>query len=431
MTKNYMAAYCEKYAEPMAKKIFMQFPEGTLFKHCLIIPAYKETPDFVTRLIDTTPLLSGNVLVIVIINQPENSDKHQANQDLWEAIESTGTLLYSGKDQYLVQSEKNKRIYFFPVNCFEGKQKIPCKNGVGLARKMGCDIACGLINNGIVKTEWIHTTDADAHLPEDYFRQTPTSAHYSAAVYRYQHHGVDKPLTRATRLYEQALHYYVEGLHYAGSPYAFQTLGSCIAINTVFYAQARGFPKKAGGEDFYLLNKLAKLGCIKTLTGDKIILESRASDRVPFGTGPAVKTIMALTTPQTDYCYYNPMVFEELKSVLSHVPLLFSCIAEPQQWLQAFSVPTQTALTEINVQQLFNHLRKQAKTKEQCIRDSHHWLDAFKTLKFIHRLREYFPDIPLHHAIKSRFRTWTLTPSAFLGSVAIDNRPHPEKNDQD
>ncbi|MGH1484639.1 MAG: hypothetical protein ACRBCI_00380 [Cellvibrionaceae bacterium] len=401
MVKNYVATYLKKYAEPTAKTINMQFPRNCTFNHCLIIPAYNETQGFITRLIEKTPLLSGNLLVILIINQPDNTVEKQANKNLWKAVQVTGIKVDSNHNHHLIQSEKNKAIYFLAINCFEGKNKLPRKNGVGLARKIGCDIACRLAQNKIVKTEWIHTTDADAHLPEDYFLQTSNNKDYSAAVYNYQHHGLDTPLTQATLLYEKALHYYVEGLSYANSPYAFHTLGSCIAINITYYAKARGFPKKAGGEDFYLLNKLAKLGKIKTLNGDAIILESRESDRVPFGTGPAVKKIAALKTPQTDYHYYNPLIFEELKSVLSHFPLLFDAIPEPQQWIQQLSNSTQTALSEINIQDLFDHLCKQVKTKEQCIKDSHDWMDGFKTLKFIHALRKILPDIPLNDAITS------------------------------
>ena len=85
----------------------------------------------------------------------------------------------------------------------------------------------------------------------------------------------DDNIYAATKRYEQALTYYVEQLQQAGSPYAFHTLGSCIATPLSYYCHARGFPKKSGGEDFYLLNKLAKLGKILTVDSCILQIESR------------------------------------------------------------------------------------------------------------------------------------------------------------
>ena len=41
--------------------------------------------------------------------------------------------------------------------------------GVGLARKIGCDIALKLYHSDVVKTAWIFTTDADVILPNELF----------------------------------------------------------------------------------------------------------------------------------------------------------------------------------------------------------------------------------------------------------------------
>jgi hypothetical protein len=44
----------------------------------------------------------------------------------------------------------------------ERSQGLPHKEGVGLARKIGCDIALSLYERGTLKSRWLHTTDADA-----------------------------------------------------------------------------------------------------------------------------------------------------------------------------------------------------------------------------------------------------------------------------
>ncbi len=124
----------------------------------------------------------------------------------------------------------------------------------------------------------------------------------------------DESCNLATALYELRLHHYVRGLEYAGSPYAFHTLGSCLAVSFEGYAQVRGFPKRSGGEDFHLLNKLAKTGPVIRLAGDCIELASRHSQRAPFGTGAAVARISNAGMPLTLPLFYHPACFAALRA---------------------------------------------------------------------------------------------------------------------
>ena len=78
-----------------------------------------------------------------------------------------------------------------------------------------------------------------------------------------------------SRLYEYSLRYYVAGLTYAQSPYAFHTIGSTMAVNAEHYASVRGFPRREAGEDFYLLNKLAKVGSVHTLEENNAMRSDR------------------------------------------------------------------------------------------------------------------------------------------------------------
>ena len=157
---------------------------------------------------------------------------------------------------------------------------LPKGQGVGLARKIGNDIALRLHAAGRVASPWIHNTDADVRLPNDYFDQTATipEAGNAAALYFFEHRfDADQTLAEAARLYEISLRYYTLGLAWAGSPYAYQAMGSCIAIRPEAYAAVRGFPRKNAAEDFYVLDKLAKVGSIVRLAGRPLLLEGRVS----------------------------------------------------------------------------------------------------------------------------------------------------------
>jgi hypothetical protein len=190
----------------------------------------------------------------------------------------------------------------------------------------------------------------------------------------------------------------VAGLQYANSPYAFFTIGSILAFKAESYVQVRGFPKRSAGEDFYLLNKLAKLGHVEFIEEVTVELDARVSLRVPFGTGPAVQKIIELQTNKKDYCYYNPEVFQQLKVTLAAFSQLWQQKESLESWLELLPKQACSALKSIQFEKFVtNQINSdQIQFNKQLIV----WFDAFKTLKFIHSLREnYYPDIPLQQAI--------------------------------
>ena len=104
--------------------------------------------------------------------------------------------------------------------------------------------------------------------------------------------------------------------------YGFTTIGSLITVNPEHYAKVRGFPKRDAAEDFYLLNKMAKVGAVRSIQAPIVEIEARLSTRVPFGTGPALAKI--LESGIEDYLFYHPMVFEELRAFLDGFSSLWS-----------------------------------------------------------------------------------------------------------
>jgi hypothetical protein len=206
----------------------------------------------------------------------------------------------------------------------------------------------------------------------------------------------------ATQLYELSLRYYVAGLRFARSPYAFHTIGSALAVNARHYAQVRGFPKRDAGEDFYLLNKLAKVGEVQELASGSdclpIQIQARRSDRVPFGTGAAVNTISDLADPVADYRYYHPAVFSLLKLWLQSWPEIWAeqstdfdrLISPPRPGSKDDAYNREClvrSLDGIGTVKALEHAFRQSKDLAHFTRHMHTWFDAFKTLKLIHGLR--------------------------------------------
>lgn len=367
------------------------------WQRALVIPAYREPPSLL-RDLGRLPPGAGKLLVILVLNRPDSDPDTGANTALRNALKTldgggAARPVNHCTDLYLYDMEATGKL-------------TPASQGVGLARKTGCDVALKWIHEGAISGDWIGSTDADALLPADYWGKLqglPTAT--SAAVFPFHHvPGPDASCNEATMLYELRLHHYVLGLEFADSPYAYHTLGSCLAVRAESYARVRGFPKRAGGEDFYLLSKLAKTGPIARLAGPCIHLQSRYSERVPFGTGPAVAAISRESSPQAMPLFYHPGCFLALRAVLQSIPSAWQA-RNPDSWEQQLKavLPPQLAraaiatLAALGIEKALQHCRSHGKSPEQFQRQFHQWFDAFRTLKFIHGMRDSgWPEQALH-----------------------------------
>src|SRR5262249_27228251 len=219
--------YLGRYAEPEIQSV-----RGLRrsFGHVIVIPAFDENQRLVNTL-DTIPEGPlGDVLTVLVINAPENAtpDVHSRSAQLIEEL----------ADRYrdtLPRDESGYRWFQHPrgaLLCVDrtGARSLPAGQGVGLARKIGCDIALRLHVQGTIRPSWIHSTYADVQLPNDYFERTRSVSDHplvAACLYPFWHRCEPQlALADAMRRYEIFLRYYVLGLCDAGSPYAFHTLGS-------------------------------------------------------------------------------------------------------------------------------------------------------------------------------------------------------------
>tara|TARA_R110001599_G_C12201600_1_gene655764 strand:+ start:93 stop:1433 length:1341 start_codon:yes stop_codon:yes gene_type:complete len=401
-----LARYLERYAEPLVHRLdLLNFG---VFDTVIVIPIYDETEEQVRQLLNFRNDIQSqqSILMIWVFNAPEstlNTPSLERTQAVFKrmVIETQANKLV--EKLYLSDAQASLNILFVD-RCHD--QLIPDKQGVGLARKLGMDIALKLIYQQYQATQtwcaWIYSTDADVSLPEDYGLLPPKEG-TTACIYPFKHipqFGFE----RAMAEYEFSLHYYVESLKKAGSPYAFHTIGSLIVVSSLAYAKVRGMPKRAGAEDFYLLNKLAKLGKIESLNKPLIQVSGRPSHRVPFGTGPALVKINSQYQKKKDFSVYHPRIFIILEMVLSSVAEIEHSSAEEDILLSQLTVKLSDSLEKKFVLDILLGLgwSKQAahirnlKTADAIQKAFHVWFDAFITLRFIHELRDsLYPNIDL------------------------------------
>jgi len=367
-------------------------PARTRWRHVLVIPAYRESPAFLSALssaLDGAGAGDGRVLVVLVLNRPDSDSDTGANNALRAALDMAQA------PTAIVPRGKSVDLCVLDTETLWGP--LPAARGVGLARKIGCDLAFAWITAGAIDSAWICCTDADAILPPDYFQRLQTAgADTCAAVFPFVHRdGPDAAINAATALYELRLHHHVLGLEYAGSPYAWHSLGSCLAVRASAYAHTRGFPKRSGAEDFYLLNKLTKLGPVARLGGTCVELAARSSNRAPFGTGPAVAAICAEPDPVNSALFYHPATYRALRAVLCAFEALSTAqVDRVDAAIAAHDVEpglvraSAEALGAMNLDAALAHSRQQKHDPQRMMRHLNEWFDALRTLQFLHALRD-------------------------------------------
>ncbi len=378
--------YLKHYAEVEVQAL-KDFPDQT-YRHALLIPAFMESTSFLQRLQNLGP--QDRFLLILISNHPTKISPdilNQALNDHEEIKHWLGESCWSCSNLSLYPGEKFDTILVDRTNA----ESIPDHEGVGLARKIGADIAATLRSKGNLLTDWVMSSDADAHLPADYFAISPP-ANNSALTYPFIHAHKNDRVGQATELYEASINHYVDGLHKAGSPYAFHTVGSAQAVNLLAYAVVRGYPRRSGGEDFYLLNKLAKVGKVSQLKKPIIQIEARLSDRAPFGTGPAVKRLQESADMYAEPVFYQPAIFDHLQQLLAC--LRADAFNELNQKIRLLPEDARHCLHQLGVENALLHAEKQALSGQILRKHMHDWFDGFRTLRFVHLMRDRaFPSL--------------------------------------
>ena len=343
---------------------------------------------------------AGRLLVIAVLNGRAGADDsvHALNAECFRRLSSRFALRGVGRGGWLGHDASMSVLV---VDRFTTGRRLPSRQGVGLARKIGADIALEFIAAGRVRHVFFAMMDADARLPEDYFgRIAELEPECSAAVFPLWHEpsGQDD-VDRATALYEIRLRYFQRGLQWANSPYAFHTVGSTMVVHALCYAQVRGVPLRQAAEDFYLLGKLSKLRPLARLRGAPVRIRSRVSDRVPFGTGAETAKLARGDTLEL----YHPDCFAAVREVTRGLQRLSELPDQDkiEELLSRMSPPVKGFLESRGARRAWQKLSEQAPNPAARLRHLHDWFDGFRTLKLIHHVRDHVAaSLPWQDAIR-------------------------------
>lgn len=347
----------------------------------VVIPCFNE-PDLIGSLASLWDCArpACSVEVIVVVNSSIACDSAARLQSQLTLKEASQWIVRHADPRFAFH------VLYFP--------DLPAKQaGVGLARKIGMDEAARRFDDVRKPGDIVVCYDADCRCERNYlisieqhFQKHPRSPACSI----YFEHPLEGPLDaqayEAIAIYELHLRYYVQSLRYADFPYAYHTIGSCMAVRADAYKKQGGMNKRQAGEDFYFLHKIIPLGGFANLTDTTVFPSPRASNRVPFGTGKAVGSYLRDAQTGT----YPLQAFLDLKLLLDQLPSIYR--------EQDFAIDASHSLPE----SIRSFLQKQgfAKALEEIFANTSseatfrkrffHWFNGFQAMKFIHHARDDF-----------------------------------------
>lgn len=252
----------------------------------------------------------------------------------------------------------------------------PKRGGVGWARKVLMDSISSNEKNDIIVS-----MDADTIYPEDYlfsinkyFDNHPN--HLGLSLPYFHHLSRDETDVHILR-YEIYMRYYALNMLRIKNPYNFTALGSALALPVWAYNKIGGMTPVKSGEDFYLLQKLVKSGPLGQWTDTTAYPSSRFSDRVLFGTGPAL--IKGTKGEWDSYPIYHPESFNLVNETFDLFPLLFK---------KDIDTPMSAFLKDqLKTTDLWGPLRSNYKDISNFVRACINKVDGLRILQFLRHQR--------------------------------------------
>lgn len=276
------------------------------------IPAMDELEGLPLTLHDLQQNKDVPFQIYICVNQPEI---------YWQQNEKVHFCHHNQQllDWLLQQNDSRIHVldYASPGNGWTGK-----KLGVGWARKVLFDHILSIADD----RDLIISTDADTRIRPNYIesiaRNFAKHPKLTAISVPYYH-----PLTqceandRAILRYELYMRNWVINLYHIGSPYNFTAVGSAIAMRAGALRKIGGITPLKSGEDFYLLQKFRKMSPISNYNEVMVYPAARFSDRVFFGTGPAL--IKGSQGNWDSYPIYRHELFNTVADAYQQLPILW------------------------------------------------------------------------------------------------------------
>ncbi len=305
-----------------------------------------------------------NFEVVFCVNQPDSYWDNPIKQ-------------WVGEDNALCINLLNKKFSFKSTVFDRSSKHLGWDNknyGVGWARKVPMDYA----SQQGEPDDLIVSLDADSVYEPGFLgsivNSFNTHANVSGLSIPYYHKLTgDEAIDRNILRYEFYMRNYALNMLRIGNPYAFTAIGSGMACTIKHYKKVNGITPHKSGEDFYFILKLCKSGSLLRTTPCKVYPSARYSDRVFFGTGPAL--IKGAKGDWNSYPIYPYQLFDQVKESFDSFPELYKSDVD---------FPMNDFLARIFKDKLWwIPLRKNSKNEESFVKACRIKVDALRILQFL------------------------------------------------
>lgn len=332
----------------------------------LALPALNEA-DFISTTLDCIVNQQSTIDVetVICVNQPD---------EWWKNSEKISICENNIKTLKLLQSYQKQMSISIIDRCTKGKGWKGKEIGVGYARKTIMDF----IGEKAADEDIIISMDADTLIDPDYvesiaqnFLRNPDAMAISAPYYHplSGNKDADKSMLR----YEIYMRNYAINMLRIDSPFAYTALGSAIAYKQWAYRKIGGMSPVKSGEDFYFLQQIRKVGKLIIWNDSIVKPAARFSDRVFFGTGPAM--IKGNEGNWESYPIYHTSLFDHVLVFYKNIETLYQK-DESLVFLDYLK-------EQFKNQNFLEPLRKNFKNLEQFKKAVHTKVDGLRILQFM------------------------------------------------
>ena len=351
--------------------------------NCVVVIPCRDEPDVLETLISLSACNTPNccVEILLVINSAADASAEERSQNIRSAAQA----------RQFAQSEHCPQ--WLRVWVLEFANLEPQQAGVGLARRLGMDEAVARLDRVAAQNGIIVGLDADCRVASNYFEALLEHFHTqpktNACSIYYEHPlsgGAAPEVYRAITEYELYLRYFRRGLVTARYPYAYHTVGSCMAVRSRAYQSCGGMNKRQAAEDFHFLSKLMLQGGYSDLFTTTVFPAARPSHRVPFGTGHAV----AKRLREPSLLVYAPEVFEAIGELVCAV----------ESWAQQGTVELRKISTQyfnaLGLEDRLKEIRQHTASAQGFSKRLYRWLNPLCIVKYANYLSSvHYPRIPI------------------------------------
>lgn len=342
------------------------------YPYFIVIPVYNEI-NYIGNTLQSinhqNQDLLDKTLIILVIN---NSDT------------STHKITTSNYNTHQKIKEKKYNFEYIILDYYSSGNAISEKFcGVGLARKIGLDFAL----HYAYENSLLFCLDADTLISKNYLKiitQYYIKNNFLVATINFQHQLSSDPIiNKGIQIYESALKDISSKIRSCNSPYGYVSMGSAIVCNAVAYVAVGGMSKKKAAEDFYFLQSLAKYTKIHHIQEILVFPSSRNEERVHLGTGYRMKEYYLNNS------FKNLFFTDESYHVIKKIIYLFeNNYNQSYEYINKelnkhFSNKVCNFIYEHNIENVWEKINSNAKTKDQFITFFHQWFDALKIIKLL------------------------------------------------